>query len=68
MSGVRIESLSNCPGFWFGVSWVPSKGVPVTPHYLSPDIAVDITVTADSDSTLNCERCPKSALCLCSAQ
>ena len=32
----------------------PSEGVPVIPHYLSLNVALDITVMADSDSMLDC--------------
>ena len=44
----------------------PSKGIPVIPHYLSLGIVLDITVMADSDSILDCQRHPESLLCSCS--
>lgn len=51
--------------YGFGCS-SPHKGVPVTPHYLSLDIALDVTIMADSDSILHCQKCPKSLLSSCS--
>lgn len=44
---VQVESLSRCPHLWFWVSQAPPKGVPVTPHPLRLDTALDITVMAD---------------------
>ena len=32
---IQMEFLSECPNLRFGVFRAPSKGVPVTPHYLS---------------------------------
>lgn len=52
------EFLSRCPDLWF---W-PFQAPPQTWHTL------DLTVMADSDSTLDCQRCPKSPLCSCSIQ
>ena len=44
----------------------PPKGIPITPHCLSLDIALGATVMADTDSILDCPRCTKSSLCSCS--
>lgn len=38
----------------WGVLGPCRKGVPITPHYLRIDIALDISVLTDSDSILNC--------------
>ena len=59
-----MESFSEDPDLWFGTSGASLKGV--IPHYLSLDIAFDITVVAESDSTVDCQRSPKSPLCPCS--
>lgn len=42
------------------------KDVPVIPHYFSIDIALDITVMADIDSILGCQKCSESLLSSCS--
>ena len=60
---VQMESLSKCPALWFWAFQSSSKGVPIMPHYFSLDIALGIPVMADSDSMLDCQRCPKSLLC-----
>lgn len=44
-------------------SWAPPKGIPLTSHYLSLEITLDITVMAESDPLLDCPRCPRSPLC-----
>lgn len=53
LAGVQSESLSKCPGLWFGVFgpllWLfltAPKGLPVTPDYLGLGMALDVTVTA----------------------
>lgn len=62
------ESLSESPDFWFGAFRTPPKGVPVAPHHLSLDVALDTTVAADRDSTPGCPWCPKSPRCSCCVQ
>lgn len=47
----------------FGHSEPHPKGVPITPHYLSLYLALDITLMADSDSILYCQSVQK----VCSA-
>lgn len=43
--------------------WAPPKSILVIPHYLSLDIALDITVMAESDSLWDSPKCPRSPLC-----
>lgn len=43
--------------------WAPPKGIPLTPHYLGLEIALDITVMDENDPLLDCPRCPRSPLC-----
>ena len=43
-------------------------GIPVTPHRLSLDLALGMTVMADSDSILDCQRHAESSLCSRSMQ
>lgn len=56
-----MEFLSKCPDLWFGVFRVPPKGIPITPHYLSLGMALDIAVIADSNSILDCQKCSKKS-------
>lgn len=63
-----MESRSKCSNLCFGACWAPPKGIPVTPHYLSLDIALDTPLMANGDSILYCQRCPKRLLCSCSTQ
>ena len=64
--GVQMEFSSKCPDLWFGAFWAFSKGVLFILYYLSLDVTLDIAVMADSDATLDCQRCPKSPFCSCS--
>lgn len=49
---VIIQVSDLC--FW--TFQTPPTGVPILPHYLSLDIALNITVMANSDSILDCQR------------
>lgn len=60
----HMELLSKNPDLWFWVFQAPPKGVPVTPHYLSLDVALAITVMADSDSVLDCQTYSEGLLSL----
>lgn len=46
----------------------PSQGHSCYTHYLTLDTAFGITIMADSDSLLDCQRCSKSLPCSCSVQ
>lgn len=48
--GVEIPPIS--------VSRLVVLGVSVTPHYLSLDAVLDVTVMAESNSVPHCQRCP----------
>lgn len=56
---VHLNTGWGVKTYGFGLSGPHSKGVPVTPYHLR----LDITVIADSDSMLGCQRCPKTLLC-----
>lgn len=51
-TAVIIQVSDLC--FW--TFQTPPTGVPILPHYLSLDIALNITVMANSDSILDCQR------------
>ena len=65
---VQTDSLSKCPDLWFWAFWGPLKGIPIIRHYLNLDIAFHITVMADNDAIMDCQRYPKIPLCSCSIQ
>lgn len=50
---VQMQSLSKCLNLWFGALGTHPKGIPITPHYLTLHIALDITDMADSSSILD---------------
>lgn len=67
-TSVEFECLSKGLDLWFGAFWGPPKGIAITPPYLGLDIALDITVIADSDFIFDCQMIPKSLFCSCSIQ
>ena len=56
--GGRPHSCQCPDGVLIRVSRLVVVGVPIVPHHLSLDLALGMTVMADSDSILDCQRRP----------
>lgn len=54
-----MESLFKCPDLWFWIFQLLPKSIPITPYYLSLDIALGIAVVGDTDSIMDCQSVQK---------